>query len=466
MKKQLLACAILAALASPVFAADPASEQQVQALEARIKALEANAEAMRQQAEQASAALQATRIEIEQLRQAQPTAFAPAFPADVAGSAPESAPVAGAADAATAESGSAAANSSNAFNPAISLILNGRYAHHSIDPESYQRSGFPLAGEAGTGPQGFSLGESEISMSANIDEKFYGQLTLAVESEDGADEIGIEEAYIDTTALPSGFTLRAGRFFSNIGYLNSHHAHTDEFSDRPLAYQAFVGNQYADDGVQLRWVAPTDLFFEVSGELLRGQNFPSGGAGNDGAGVSTVAVHAGGDIGVENSWLAGVSMLSSETAAGEDGFVGDNRLFIADLTWKWAPRGNAKDGGLQLRTEYFVDDRDGLYVDAADPALDQAWDGKRRGLYVEGVYRINRNWETGYRYDRLWADDSGPYASDFDPLRHSLVLTWHNSEFSLLRLQLSRDEPNAEQTDNAVTLQYQTALGAHGAHKY
>jgi len=96
----------------------------------------------------------------------------------------------------------------------------------------------------------------------------------------------------------------------------------------------------------------------------------------------------------------------------------------------------------------------------------QLWDGTRRGAYVEGIWRINRQWDAGYRYDRLWADDEGPYASNFDPDRHSVELTWRNSEFSLLRLQLSRERANEEDTDSAVSLQYQTSLGAHGAHKF
>src|SRR5207253_1860678 len=104
----------------------------------------------------------------------------------------------------------------------------------------------------------------ELSFAANIDDKFYGQLTMTSGGDAGFE---IEEAFIDTTALPDGFSLRAGRFFSNIGYLNSHHSHTDNFVDRPLAYQAFLGNQYGDDGVQLRFVAPTDLYLELGGEL-------------------------------------------------------------------------------------------------------------------------------------------------------------------------------------------------------
>ncbi|MEO8314640.1 MAG: hypothetical protein ABI645_07570 [Pseudomonadota bacterium] len=354
----------------------------------------------------------------------------------------------------------------NAFNPAMSVILNAQYAHHSLNPDDYLRAGFPLAGEAGPGAQGLSLGESEVSLAANIDEKFYGQLTTSIESEDGEDHLGIEEAFVDTSALPDGLSMRLGRFFSNVGYLNSHHAHTDKFADRPLAYQAFLGGHYGDDGVQLRWVAPTDLFIELGGEAFRGQNFPSGGAAHSGVGVTTLFAHFGGDLGVENSWLAGLSMLRSKTVGADDGFSGANRLYVADLTWKWAPQGNTKDGGIQLRSEYFIDDRDGVFTDPAEVQPDQSWIGKRRGWYVEGVYRINRIWETGYRYDHLSADDSGPFASSFDPSRHSVMLTWRNSEFSLVRLQVSRDHPNPLDSDTAVTLQIQTALGAHGAHKF
>lgn len=434
MRKSLLALCIMSAISSPAFAAN-ASQDQIKALEARIKSLEASAEAMRQQASDAMSALQATRAEIEELKAAQPAAVA------------------------EVEEAPAAQSNPNAFNPAISIVLNGSISSHSVDPDAYYRAGFPLVGEGGPSAKGFSLGESEISFATNIDEKFFGQLTLAIGSSGGQDKLGVEEAFVETTTLPNGLTLRAGRFFSNIGYMNSHHAHTDKFFDRPLAYQAFFGNQYGDDGVQLRWVAPTDLFLEVGTEIFKG-------SADNGTGTHTVFAHAGGDVGDENSWLAGISMLKSNTVDAEDGFTGDNTIYLADMTWKWAPQGNFKDGGITLRGEYFLDDRDGQYVDPINPLFNQAWNGQRSGAYLEAVYRINRKWETGYRYDKLWADDSGPYASNFDPTRHSLMLTWLNSEFSLIRLQYSHDQANPFDTDNAFTLQYQMNLGAHGAHKF
>jgi hypothetical protein len=446
MKPSLLTLAVLAALAAPAHATETLSPERVAALEARMKALEANAEALRQQVAATESALQEARAEIESLKAGQPASeTVPTPSAAVAVEAPASTDAGGA--------------NGNAFNPAITVILNGSVSQHSLDPDTYARAGFPLTGEAGPSARGLSLGESEISLAANIDDKFYGQATLAVESEDGEDELGIEEAYVETLALPNGFNLRAGRFFSGVGYLNGHHAHTDKFFDRPLAYQAFLGGQYGDDGVQVCWVAPTDVFLELGGEIFRGST-------HNGTGTHSLFAHAGGDIGDSTAWLAGVSMLASRVEDGEDGFSGDRELYIADVTWKWAPRGNFKDGGITLRGEYFVDRRDGDYVDPEGVAPDQVWTGTRRGAYVEGVYRINRRWEAGYRYDRLWADDSGPYASSFDPRRHSLMLAWLNSEFSLLRLQYSRDEPNASDTDHVLSLQYQMSLGAHGAHKF
>lgn len=450
MRSDTLAAALAAALISvSAHAAEPVTAEQVAALEARIAQLEQQSQALREQAEQAIGAAREAREALAQIRQQQQdTTLAQASAAPPSAS---SAPV--------------GANG-NAFNPAISLVLNGTYAHHSLPPARYDRAGFPIVGEGGPLEQGLGLGESELAMAANIDDKFYGQLTLAVGSEDGNDEIGIEEAYIDALSLPGGLTLRTGRFFSNIGYLNSHHTHTDQFSDRPLVSQSFLGNQYFDDGVQLRWVAPTELFVEVGGEVLRGQRFPGGGGGNGGVGTKTAFVHFGGDIGSEQSWLAGLSTLHTDANHAEDGFSGNADLYIADLTWKWAPQGNFKDGGLTLRSEVFAEDRNGWLDDPNGEAPAQRWNGQRWGAYVQGVYRINRHWETGYRYDHLWSDNGLPLATGYEPSRHTLMLTWLNSEFSLVRLQLSHDQPNRDAVDNVISLQYQVNMGAHGAHKF
>ncbi|HZX91661.1 MAG TPA: hypothetical protein VFE67_13555 [Rudaea sp.] len=482
----LLLCVALAAASPAAIAADATSDAQLQALDARIRALEADSQKLRDQAAAALAAADAARADLEKMKAtmqaSQQAAKEPTQQEHATQQAQTTAAVAAVAAPAEASAPNPGGANGNAFNPAIAVILNGNYAHHSLNPDNYVRAGFPIVDGGGPIVQGLSLGESEISFAANVDDKFYGQLSLSYEDNNGKTGVNIEEAYIDTLALPDGLSVRLGRFFSNIGYLNSHHTHTDNFVDRPLPYQAFLAGQYGDDGAQLRWVAPLDVFLEFGGELFRGENFPTAGANRGGVGTHTLFAHAGGDVGDENSWLAGVSMLDAKTTQADDGFSGDHKLYIADATWKWAPNGNTKDGGITLRSEYFLDQRDGTYsaptADAivltaqapadplADPALTQPWIGDRRGVYVEAVYRLNRSWDMGYRFDKLWAANTGPYASDFDPVRHSLELTWRNSEFSFFRLQYSHDDPTRTTTDNALFLQYDVSLGAHGAHKF
>ncbi len=202
----------------------------------------------------------------------------------------------------------------NKMNPAISMVLQGQYADYKQDPESYELPGFMLGGEAGLAGAGFGLGHGELVMSSNIDDMYFGKLTLAIAEHEGATETELEEAYIETLGLGSGLTVKAGRFFSNVGYLNDQHAHAWDFIDAPLVYRGLFGNQLIDDGVQLRWLAPTDLFLQFGAEMGRGERFPAGGASDEGKGSQAFFVELGGDIGASQSWQLGVSHWSAEIA--------------------------------------------------------------------------------------------------------------------------------------------------------
>ncbi len=151
-------------------------------------------------------------------------------------------------------------------------MLAGSYADTSRDPGDWRIAGFmPNGGEIGPGERSFSLGESEMTLAASVDPYFTGQLTVAIT---GEDEIEVEEAFFRTLALPAGLMAKGGRFFSGFGYLNEVHAHAWDFADQPLVYQAFFGNQRSQDGVQLKWLAPTDLFVELGAETGNGDAFP------------------------------------------------------------------------------------------------------------------------------------------------------------------------------------------------
>src|SRR4051812_18332200 len=160
---------------------------------------------------------------------------------------------------------------SNAFNPDISLILQGTVARSSQNPNDYQITGFaPTGGEVAPPRRGFSLGESEFVLSSNIDPYFRGQLVAALTPDNSVE---VEEAFFQTLALGKGFTVKGGRFLSSIGYQNGIHQHAWDFQDAPLAYKAFLGGRLDDDAVQVKWIAPTDLLVELGAEAGRGRAF-------------------------------------------------------------------------------------------------------------------------------------------------------------------------------------------------
>ncbi len=397
----------------------------------------------------------------------------------------------------------------SAFNPAIGIIFQGQAWDYGMDPEEYEIPGFPVGGEAGPVAEGLSLGETEINISGAVDDWFTAWLTVPIHIEDGEVHVEVEEAWVETLGLPGGLSLRMGRFFSDIGYLNDKHAHTWDFVDQPLAYQAFLGNQYIDDGLQMRWVAPTDLYFELGAEVLRGERYPAAGAGNSGFGAWTAHARIGGDVGISNSWLAGISYLSAESmdrvaghAHGDEHgdehegehedehegehedehddehegefdslpFTGDSDVMMAEFTWKWAPNGNWKQRNFKFQAEYLWRDEKGFYE--MPEAGEVPWDVKQEGYYLQAVYQPFPGWRFGARYDTLSGDWPGSAFDDTplqlpssDPSRYSLMADWSHSEFSRLRLQYTRDDAGAD-GDNQWGLQYIYSIGAHGAHSF
>ena len=69
--------------------------------------------------------------------------------------------------------------SNSAFNPAIGLIFQGQAWTYSQNPDAHLIPGFPLGGEAGPVAEGLGLGETELIMNANVDDKFSAWLTAA-----------------------------------------------------------------------------------------------------------------------------------------------------------------------------------------------------------------------------------------------------------------------------------------------
>jgi hypothetical protein len=406
----------------------------------------------------------------------------------------ESAPAPVATQTAQAPPSTAAGSRSapSAFNPAISLIFAGKYTDTSQDPETWRIAGFmPSGGEVGPGERSFNLGESELVVTANVDPYFSATMIAAIT---GEDEIEVEEAFFRTLALPLGLTAKGGRFFSGMGYLNEVHAHAWDFADQPLVYQAFMGNQLAQDGVQLKWLAPTDLFVEIGAEAGNGQVFPGTRRSRNGFNGTALFAHLGGDLGASTSWRAGASWLElrAEDRSYEDvnefdapvlnSFTGKSRTWGVDAILKWTPSGNVTRQQLKLQGEYMHRKEVGqLTFDAEGLALSDAYRSEQSGWYLQSVFQFRPRWRVGLRYDSLdsgspsiaLVDDSVlppeafPVLLAADPDRISVMFDWSPSEFSRLRGQYAWDDARADgQRDRQFRLQYIYGIGAHGAHKY
>jgi hypothetical protein len=386
----------------------------------------------------------------------------------------------------------------NALNPGISAILNGVYTNLKRDPNTFRINGFvPTMGEVGPGRRGLSLGESELGFSANIDHRFRGTLIAAISPDN--DSISVEEGYIQTIGLSNGLAIKAGRFFSALGYQNQIHAHAWDFTDAPLASKVFLGNQLSDDGIQIKWIAPTDLYWDLGLEVGQGRSFPAGPAGGrnkNGFGSGNFFTHFGGDIGSNLAWQAGLSHLrtspenrtyddvDSTGASVTNSFSGRTRLWVLDGILKWAPNGNSTSTSFKLQGEYFRRSENGslTYDTAASSLGTQAgsYRSKQSGWYAQGVYQFLPEWRAGYRYDRLNSGatsiglvESGalaatdfPILGAYSPKRNTFMVDWSPSEFSRVRLQFARDYSRMGFTDNQIFLQYILSMGAHGAHKF
>ncbi|MFI3245551.1 MAG: hypothetical protein R3Y10_03560 [Ferrimonas sp.] len=385
------------------------------------------------------------------------------------------------------------------------LALNTPYSHANMLSDlaiSAVIDGYYQHGDRALGlrSEGFGLAGTELSLSSNIDDLFYGKVTTVLTTHETATELELEEAFIQTLSLPYGFSVRAGRFLSDIGYLNAQHLHVDAFVDRPLVSRAMLGGHYFDDGLRLDWVAPSNLYWRVGAEVFTGKPLATSSeeeAPQSDVGVITAYSKWGGDLGDDHSWQLGLSYLHNRHGIGHlevheeaheqsDDHASHNhqasltgkQLYIADVVYKWAPDGNYKNRHLRLSAEYFhLADRFDEHED--DPTEEPAehLDNGDQGWYAELVYQATSRWSMGVRYGELESrlgheemheGEHEWHVEAANSTEWDAMIAWHNSHFSTVRLQYSQiDDGLFEREDDQVlSLQFIVALGAHGAHAF
>ena len=334
----------------------------------------------------------------------------------------------------------------------------------------------------GSRDQGLQLGHSDLTARGPLGSLLKSQLTATVASHDGKLEKGVEEAWIETTRLPLGLQARAGRFASQIGYLNAQHPHADDFVERPLLYRGFFGSHWNDDGLRLNWTAPTPVYLMLGAEAFRGKRLVAETANAPGSlGAAALVLKTGADLNREHSWQFGLSHIHNRREAASEEHDDDagaddhehehdhahgaaysgRRTWMVDATWKWAPDGNNR--ARQLRLVFEAARITGLNRFASSRDRHEA-------SAISLVWRFHPHWEAGGRAD--WLRVRMPHGDHFHTglLReHSLMLAWKPSHMQSLRLQYTTQRDAVEFDDAAkrsVQLQYVLAFGAHGAHAY
>lgn len=409
--------------------------------------------------------------------------------------------------------------SGNAFNPRISLILDGNYYHDDRDGGSGELLGMAdgishahgHADEHGHGDghghggaeQGFNLRSAELALSATVDPWFDANAYIVFSD----DEVELEEAWLQTRMLPWGLRLRAGKFLSDIGYQNNQHPHAWDFVDQNLAYTNLIGDHgLQDTGVQLTWLPDWDAYTLFGVELLQGNQERLGAAVDedtrdtligefgladedvlglaereDGPRLVTAFFKYAPDLGYDHALQLGIwgAWFDQHQEAHEDPglhtLAGDARLWGLDAVYKYASGGDHGQGDFKLQGEYLVANKDlSIAYHDSDPAvIGDGRDFTQDGLYLQGLYGIAPRWQAGLRYDVVGLTNevvrpSGS-ATWEDSDRWSAVVTWAPSEFSLLRLQYSRADIRIDgisEESDYLYLQFIMSLGTHGAHKF
>ena len=337
------------------------------------------------------------------------------------------------------------------FNPAISanmiVVAGGTTRDIATDFE-----------ETGDFETGLTLQEVEVRLSAVVDPYFRADLTLSGNLE----EVGFEEAFLTTLALPS-VALRAGQMFASFGKHNLLHTHTYPFLSGPLAHRALLGAEgIRDVGVSADVLLPLPFFVEINAQVFRGEWATLEGSIAD---DPTTPVDETVDDKRRSSDLAYLGHLRAlwdlsdattfELGAsyfgGRNGFGKWGSVYGADLTLKWRPLSAQRYKSVEWQTEYLSEHRQGV------PGADRLSGGHTQ-LRVQFAQR----WWVQARIASLGLFENHTPTT----WRTEVLGGFIPSEFSAIRLQYAIEDDASDDLVHEVFLQAIVSIGSHPAHGY
>ena len=330
----------------------------------------------------------------------------------------------------------APSQTSNYFNPAISVIGN-------------------FLGVAGHNPvenlPNLNLRESEVGLQAIVDPYARADFFLSF----GEGGVDVEEGYLTFTALPAQFLAKVGRMRVSFGKINTMHLHVLPWADEPLPIVNLLGGDegWIGDGVSLARLIPmpADLFSELTLQVFRGERPGLFAAPHRGDLAYNAHYRSYGDISESSNLELGFSYGygPNETSTAE--ITRHTRLEAIDATFRWKPLRQGNYRSASIRGELFRSRRD-------QP------DGKQtaRGWFLSGEYQLAKRWFAGARLESSDHADDGSRRDT----GQAVTLTFWPSEFSQLRGELRRRRYAGGINATEALLQLQFAIGAHGAHPF
>lgn len=326
---------------------------------------------------------------------------------------------------------------------------------------------------------GINLQEIELGFQSVVDPYFRVDSFLSF----GKEGVELEEAYGTTLlSLPLNSQIRAGVMRSKFGRINTLHRHNQNFVTLPVVATRFLGEHLNPPGVEANFLLPLPWFSELS-MAVNSPNVetPSFERDEDANNLGRLLYNFHLKNFFEISESLGVT-LGTSYATGSNGTDEGNRtnLFGLDLYAKYRPLKNNPYQEVVLQSEFMYRDSETIEGDLHD-----------YGFYSQLVYRFAKRWKTGVRFG--WVDTDDPLG-DIEPdagtearnllqlaseegeeellgllgeeYRISTMLTFAPSEFSLLRLQYDFLDQDFADSQHALFLQFQYAIGTHGAHPY
>ena len=384
--------------------------------------------------------------------------------------------------------------SGTSFNPAISVIPEFFYFTDGSRGSSYSllagAEGFAASppGEGRNPKRGFNLGETELVLSAAADPYFDATAIFSF----APDGVSVEEAYARTRSLPWGLTLKAGKFYSGIGYANSQHPHQWDFFDQSLPYLLLLGGAVNEAGVQATWLPKAPFYLLVGAEALQGTNAglanvvagpgtPPGVPDRAGPRLFTGFVRMSPDIGYADALQVGAwyawSSQQQEAPADHPGLVLDGTAWAVGVNavFKHDAGQPLGKGNFTLQAEYLYRQKELSAAAAPAPGdLGTPTSSRQDGAYFQGTFTFAPRWTANARWDavglvnRLDVGDSS--ASYRATSRLSGALVFNPTEFSRIRAQYSHASiavpGGGRETADQLVLQLQLSLGVHGSHSF